>query len=319
VCKVAAKLGYIPNQYAKNLRSPSRNTVAVLTANLANQYYPALVGGIETILDAEEYICVTMDAVLAGTYSQQREDRFVSQIISQHISAVVITYILSDSNMKTLVDRGVPLIFVDAPAPQSFRDYPSVTADNYQGSWDLGLHLAGHGYTRWAFVGHTKTWSTREPRQKGFEAVAAISHASVDVIEGANDIATACDAVCDYLARTPRTKRAEVFYASNTVLLRGTLEALRRMQLAVPKDIAVVAFDDFEWADMLNPPVTIVDQDPAAIGRAAGSLLVRNLKHPAAGRKGDSLVLLPSLRIRRSCGCGSVVPSGQSSGQKQKR
>jgi DNA-binding LacI/PurR family transcriptional regulator len=110
-----------------------------------------------------------------------------------------------------------------------------------------------------------------------------------------------------------------VFYASNTVLLRGTLEALRSMQLAVPNDVAIVAFDDFEWADMLNPPVTIVDQDPAAIGRAAGSLLVRSLKHPAVGRKGDSLVLLPTLRIRRSCGCGFVVSSGQSSGRKQKR
>ena len=218
--------------------------------------------------------------------------------------------------MQTLSQWGVPLIFVDSSAPEKFRSYSSVTIDNYRGSWDLGLHLAGHGYTRWAFVGHTKTWNTREPRQKGFEAVAKRSNATVDIIEGANDSATARDAVCDYLARTPRARRAEVFYASNTVLLLGTLDALRRMQFAVPQEVAVVAFDDFEWAEMVDPPITVVDQDAAAIGRAAGSLLLKNLKEPMGERDGGNLVLTPRLRVRKSCGCGllerstALAPSG---------
>jgi LacI family transcriptional regulator len=309
VLKVAAELGYVANQHAKNLKNPINKTVAVLTSNMANQYYATLVSGIETLLDAEGYNCVTMDSVLNGSYSQAREDRFVSAVMAQRVSAVVITYILSSSNMQLLSLWGIPLIFVDSSAPENFRNFPSVTTDNYRGSWDLGLHLAEHGYSRWAFVGHTKTWNTREPRQKGFEAVAKASNATVDIVEGANDSVTARDAVCDYLARTPHARRAQAFYASNTVLLHGVLDAMRRMQLAVPQDVAVVAFDDFEWAEMVDPPITVVDQDVVAIGRVAGSLLLKNLKEPIGARDGGNLVLTPNLRIRKSCGCGLLERS----------
>ena len=113
VLRVAAELGYVANQHAKDLKNPNNKTVAVLTANMANQYYAVLVSGIETILDAEGYNCITMDSVLAGTYSQAREDSFVSSIMAQRVAAVVITYILSASNMQTLSNWGVPLIFVD--------------------------------------------------------------------------------------------------------------------------------------------------------------------------------------------------------------
>jgi DNA-binding LacI/PurR family transcriptional regulator len=306
VLRVAAELGYVPNQHAKNLKNPRSHDIAILTANMANQYYTVLVSGIETIVSADGYGCITMDSVLDGIYSRDREDRFVSAVMAQRVAAVVVTYTLSHSNMELLANWGVPLIFVDASAPEGFRDFPSVSADSYQGSWDLGLHLAGHGYTRWGFVGHTKTWNTREPRQKGFEDVAAASNATVDIIEGENDARMARNAVCDYFARTPRDRRAEVLYASNTVLLRGTLEALRQMELVVPNDVAAVGFDDFEWADMLDPPVTVVDQDIVAIGRTAGSILLKNLKQEGGGRTGENLVLKPTLKIRRSCGCGSV-------------
>jgi DNA-binding LacI/PurR family transcriptional regulator len=88
------------------------------------------------------------------------------------------------------------------------------------------------------------------------------------------------------------------------------------MQFAVPQDVAVVAFDDFVWAEMVDPPITVVDQDAAAIGRAAGSLLLKNLKEPMGERDGGNLVLTPRLRVRKSCGCGllerstALAPSG---------
>jgi DNA-binding LacI/PurR family transcriptional regulator len=84
---------------------------------------------------------------------------------------------------------------------------------------------------------------------------------------------------------------------------------MRRMQLAVPQDVAVVAFDDFEWAEMVDPPITVVDQDVVAIGRVAGSLLLKNLKEPIGARDGGNLVLTPNLRIRKSCGCGLLERS----------
>ncbi|MGJ7043117.1 LacI family transcriptional regulator [Shinella sp. BE166] len=244
-----------------------------------------------------------MDAILNGSYSQAREDRFVASIMSQRVAAVVVTYNLSEANMRALSAWDVPLIFVDCPSPAGFEQYSSVTTDSYAGSFDIGMHLAGHGYKRWAFVGHTATWSTRLPRQDGFQAAARETGCTVDVLEGANASVTAREAVTTYLMERPRTEWPEVFYASNTVLLHGIFEALRLLSVSVPRDIAVVAFDDFEWAEMLNPPVTVVDQDITMIGRAAGTFLMRALKDKDQ-KRGESFVLKPSLRIRQSCGCG---------------
>ncbi|MFS8110934.1 LacI family DNA-binding transcriptional regulator [Rhizobium jaguaris] len=305
VQEIAAQIGYVPNQHARSLKSPQSTAVAVLTANIANQYYAVLVSSLEAAIEHEGYSCVTMDAILNGSYSQAREDRFVAQIMAQRVSAVVVTYNLSEANMKALASWGVPLIFVDCSTPEGFEQYSSVTSDGYLGSVEMGMHLAGHGYKRWAFVGHTGTWSTRLPRQNGFEAAAKETGCSVRVLEGSNSSATSREAVMRYLAETPRSDWPEVFYASNTVLLHGIFEALRSLSLSIPQDIAVVAFDDFEWAEMLDPPVTVVDQDIKMIGRMAGSFLLRALKDNEQ-KHGESFVLKPALRIRQSCGCGSA-------------
>jgi LacI family transcriptional regulator len=303
VLEIAAQIGYVPNQHARSLKSPQSTVVAVLTANIANQYYAVLVSSLESAIERDGYDCITMDAILNGSYSQSREDRFVASIMSQRVAAVVVTYNLSDANMKALAAWGVPLIFVDCATPKGFDQYSSVTTDSYTGSFEMGLHLAGHGYKRWAFVGHTGTWSTRQPRQKGFEAAATETGNVVDIVEGLNSSATSREAVLRYLMERPRSDWPEVFYASNTVLLHGIFEALRSLSVSIPKDIAVVAFDDFEWAEMLNPPVTVVDQDITTIGRAAGTFLLRALKQ-ADQKKGEAFVLKPALRIRQSCGCG---------------
>ena len=84
------------------------------------------------------------------------------------------------------------------------------------------------------------------------------------------------------------------------------MRAVRALGLRVPADLSLAGFDDFEWAAMLDPPVTVVDQDIAAIGKAAGTFLLRRLKEPKA-EASEELVLKPSLRIRRSCGCGPVA------------
>jgi LacI family transcriptional regulator len=305
VLEIAAEIGYVPNHHARNLKSPQSTVVAVLTANSANQYYAVLVSSLESAIEQDGYSCITMDAILNGSYSQSREDRFVASIMAQRVAAVVVTYNLSNANMKALAAWGVPLIFVDCATPNGFDQYSSVNSDSYLGSFEMGIHLAGHGYKRWSFVGHTSTWSSREPRQKGFEAAAVETDCSVDVLEGLNSSATSKDAVIQYLVERPRSEWPEVFYASNTVLLHGIFEALRSLSVSIPKDVAVVAFDEFEWAEMLDPPITVVDQDIKTIGRAAGSFLLRALKEN--GRQdGQSVVLKPNLRIRQSCGCGSA-------------
>lgn len=317
VQRVARELGYIPNQLARGLKGGVTKTVGVLTANTNNLYYAILVGAVERTLQTEGYHCIVMDAVLDGEYRTDREDAFVEHLLQHQVAAVVLTYPIAEKHMQTLTGHGVELVFVDSLPTEGYERFASVNSDNLAGSRLLAEHLVErHGYTgRWAFVGFTSSWSSRIPREQGFTAVAEAAGVAVDVIEAGNASATAYDAVSGYLdgLRATGDPVPRVIFAGNELLLQGTLKAARERGLAVPGDIAVVSYDDFEWAPYVEPPMTVVDQKVRELGaRTAGALLDR-LERSGAGSGaasaaatavlGERILVAPELVVRTSCGC----------------
>jgi LacI family transcriptional regulator len=313
VQRVARELGYIPNQLARGLKGGVTKTVGVLTANTNNLYYAILVGAIERTLQTEGYHCIVMDAVLDGEYRTDREDAFVEDLLQHQVAAVVLTYPIAERHMATLAQHNVELVFVDSLPTAGYERYASVNSDNYAGSRLLGEHLLQHGYTgRWCFVGFTSSWSSRIPREQGYTDVARDAGIEVDVVEAGNASETAYEAVSSYLdglsdagLDTPR-----VVFTGNELLLQGTLKAARERGLTIPNDLAVVSYDDFEWAPYVEPPVTVVDQKVRLLGsRTAEALLARldrNAPHASSGAssaEGERILVAPELVVRASCGC----------------
>jgi LacI family transcriptional regulator len=303
VQEVAKRLGYVANQHARNLKGGASSVIGVVAASKANQYYATLVGAIETSVEAHNYSCFVADAAANGVYLREREDRIIHSMIQQRVVAVVVTYAIDEKNLALLASWNIPVMFVDC-LPSSTQDaYPSVTTDNYSASVMVGNHLASLGYRCWCFVGHARNWNTREPRQAGFEAAAARCGASVEVVEGGNDAEVARRALTATLTRLSGSARPEAVFASNTVLLKGVLLALRDCGIEIPREMAVVAFDDFDWAELLSPPMTVVDQHVELIGRTAGSQVLTRLGDiPAQGESLGKVVIAPTLIVRESCG-----------------
>jgi DNA-binding LacI/PurR family transcriptional regulator len=303
VQEAARRLGYVANQHARNLKGGASSVIGVIAASKANQYYATLVGAIETAVEAYGYSCFVADAAAHGVYLREREDRIIHSMIQQRVVAVVVTYAIDEKNLALLASWNIPVIFVDCLPDSTERAYSSVTTDNYSASVTVGNHLAGLGYRRWCFVGHARNWNTREPRQAGFEAAAAGCGASVEVVEGGNDAEVARRAITATLTRLPGAARPHAIFASNTVLLKGVLLALRDCGIEVPKQMALVAFDDFDWAELLGSPVTVVDQHIELIGRTAGSQVLTLLGDiPANGKVSGKIVIAPTLIVRESCG-----------------
>jgi LacI family transcriptional regulator len=88
---------------------------------------------------------------------------------------------------------------------------------------------------------------------------------------------------------------------ANNLMTIGALRALADVGLNVPDDVALAAFDDFEWADLLAPRLTTVAQPSRELGVAAARMLFARLESP--DRKPHTFRLPPTLRIRNSCGC----------------
>jgi LacI family transcriptional regulator len=307
---VAREVGYVANGLARSLKGNSSRTIGILASGTANQYYATLIGAFDQALRDAGYHSILADAMADGSYGREREGRLVAALLEQRVAAIVVTYSLAPDNLRLITEWNIPLIFVDCVPPKRYARYPAVACDNEQASRQVADHFAAHGYRHWAFVGYPKRWSSRLPREHGFVEAAARHGAAVDVIETANDPASTYQEVSRYLAAHP-AGTVDAVYCANTPLLQGTLRAIREDGRRAGTDLGVIAFDEFDWATLLQPSITVIDQHTEDIGRdAAARLLAELADGPETAAGPGARLVSPTLIVRQSCGCGITLPGG---------
>jgi LacI family transcriptional regulator len=313
VLKAARELGYVPNRAAQELRKKSRSSVAVITASTSNYYYLDLMKGVQRVLRLSGRNAVVADIAAEGVYTPEVEDAIVQDLIQSRTAGIITTLTLSSENVKLLESWDIPVVFVDSAPPEDATQVPSILTDNYAASMKAGAHLAQHGYTDWLFLAYPGRWSTRAERERGLHEAAMKHGAALQVLETENDSDSACRTLSSYLNTPGRTLPGAII-AGNNPLLHGVLSALKQHAIVVPTQVALMAFDEFAWAPLLDPPLTVVDEDSESIGVLAAQTLTRILDGQLeAERRGDPPV--PSYRpedrrevnadliVRQSCGC----------------
>ncbi|WP_245935139.1 LacI family DNA-binding transcriptional regulator [Acidipropionibacterium virtanenii] len=311
---MAHDLGYVVNRAASDLKRNEQSGIAVITASTVNSYYIDMVQGIHAELRGSRHTAMVTDIAAEGHFTQAAEDLTIQSILGARPAAVISTLPLSTDNLDLLRRWDVPVVFVDSPPPAGVQDAASVTTDNVRASEDLGAHLGIHGYRTWLALMYPGRWTTRSPREAGLRAAAQQVGAVLHVAESDNDPKSAAANLNVYLQRNPLP---DALIAGNAPMLQGIMQCLADHHILIPDDVAVVAFDDFAWAGLLKPPMTVVDEDADAIGRRAAELALDLIdRQPATGRvKGgvtgpiytpaDRLITQATLRIRESCGCPS--------------
>jgi LacI family transcriptional regulator len=167
-----------------------------------------------------------------------------------------------------------------------------VLSANAEGVQDGIAHLVSHGHRRIGYIGDTARFTAAE-RLRGYESALQEHGITVEreLIRRAHDADAACRASEELLALAdPPT----ALFTGNNLLTRGAIRAIGSHR----HEIALVGFDDFALADLLDPPVTVVAQDPTALGRSAAELLFRRIDGDAGPRQ--RLVLSTQLIVRAS-------------------
>lgn len=312
VQKAARELGYIPNRAAQELRRSIRDSVAVITASTSNSYYLDLMAGIQHALRPSNWTVVVGDVAVDGVYEARLEDRLVRRLIESRMAGVISTLTLSQENTRLLANWEIPVVFVDSSPPANALDFPSVTTDNYNASLMVGQHIAEHGYKDWLFLVYPAKWSTRFDRERGIRDAAARHGADVVVLETENDSASAAKTLAAHLDKAGRLP--QVLIVGNNPLLLGALKMLRDRGVSIPADMALVSYDEFAWAPLLDPPMTVLNERSEEIGRRAAQTLSRIIQGQAeAEKRGQARTPIykpeyrqqvpAELTIRRSCGC----------------
>ena len=302
VLRIAAELGYLPNKLAANLKDASTSTVGVLTASGRNQYYAVLAQAIDSELQGQGFHLVSNDALRGETYSAEAERAGVKELIQQRVAAVIATYSLNPESIELLERWDIPVVFADSLPPESARDYAFVGVDNERASEQVLNYLADLGHRRVAFLGYPNDWNTRIPREAGFRAAARRRGVEVETLESLNSADGAQHAVRELLQRD-RASWPTAIYATNTLLLQGALKELRRRSVRIPADMSVVGFDEFDWAELVDPPMTVVNQHIADVGSAAGRTVLQAIASRREGAREHPAPILieATLLIRESC------------------
>jgi LacI family transcriptional regulator len=272
VMAAVERLNYQHNMTASSLRrSDGRSaTIGVVLEDLANPFSAALHRSIEDVAVARGVL------VLAGSSDEDedRELRLVSAFASRRVDGLIIqpsrrdhTYLLTERK------AGTAIVFVDRPP--AFLDADTVLTDNAAGVRRGIQHLVAQGHRRIGYLGDLHTIVTAAERHRGYLEELANQGIEVDarlVRLDLRGIEKAEAATMELLAN-PQPPTA--IFAGQNLITIGAFRVLRRLDLH--RRIALIGFDDILLADLLEPGITVIAQDPAGIGRTAAEVLFRRL------------------------------------------
>ena len=269
----AQQLHYRPDLTAANLRRGLRaSALGLMLKNVANPFSGAVHRAIDDAANERHM------AVLATSIDEDpvREREVARTMIQRRVDGLVIVPTGNDqSYLRADMQDGLATVFVDRPP--KFLDADTVLATNRAGAREAVEHLISAGHRRIAFLGDLTDIATATDRYEGY--VDALHGAGIEVDERIvrRDLHTRDTAhqAADDLLRLPDDVGPTALFASQNLVTIGAIHALHLHDLQ--HLVALVGFDDIELANMLDPGVTVVAQDPYAIGKAAAELLFARL------------------------------------------
>ncbi len=299
VLAAITEVGYRHNTVARALATSSTRTIGLAISALRNPYFGDLVHAIETHLATDGYTLVLGD----NHDDQAHETRLVGQLLDRRVDGLILAPAAGaeHGSLPLVLRSRTPLVLIDRYADV---ECDQIAPDNVGPARALTEHLADLGHRRIAAVaGLTGLHSTVE-RLAGYTEAVRARGLDADpglVVSGGSTQGPAHDAVLALFAGRDRPSAVVVL---NNAMTIGALRALRELGLEVPRDVALVCYDDFEWADLFAPRLTAMAQDVERMGAEAVRLLRTRMATPSLSDLPPRRErVAPAFRHRDSCGC----------------
>jgi LacI family transcriptional regulator len=299
VLGASQQLHYQLDMAAGSLRRAGRKTLSIglLLPSVANPFSSEIHRALEDTL-AERGI-----AVFAASLDDdpEREKALVAAFLGRRVDGMVLTPIArSQAYVIPEHSRDMPLVFIDREPVGIEAD--AVVTDNAAGSARAAAHLLKHGHTKLAYLGDRPDIQTARERRRGFMEElgrAGVATASVPLRDGLHDEESARLAAHELLAaENPPT----AIFSSQNLVTFGVMRALK--ERGESHRVALVGFDDFTLADMVEPGITVIAQHPERIGKLAAERLLARIDGDVAA---PQTYVVPSELIER--GSGELPPS----------
>ena len=287
-------LDYRPNLTASSLRRADRKTAAIglLLEDVANPFSSALHRAVEDVARQRGTL------VFAGSSDEDadRQRELLLALVARRVDGLIAIPV-GDNDGGLLREQrlGRPMVIVDRLVASGDAD--TVTVDNRAGARQAVRHLAAHGHRRIAFLGDLRSIWTAAERYLGYLEGLAAAGIQLDprvVSHDVHGIEAAEQATLELLSTT---EAPTALFTGQNLITIGAIRALQR--LGLQHRVAMVGFDDILLADLLDPRVSVIAQDPATLGRTAAELLFARLD---GDRSPPRHVLVPTRLVPRGSG-----------------
>jgi LacI family transcriptional regulator len=296
VYAVISQLGYVRSESARQLRAGHSRIMALLVLDMGNPFFVDVARGAEGA--ARQSGLGVM--VCNSGQSLSEEATYLSMFIEQRVRGVLVTPAdATGANLDRLRQQKVPFVLVDRVAAGS--DECSVSVDDTIGGALAGRHLVGAGHRTIAYISGPPDLQQVKDRREGLlQALAKAGlgpEALIEIPAERLDVAAGRDAASRLLGLG---NRPTAVFCANDLLALGVLQVVYAAGIAVPHDLAIVGYDDIEFAAAAVVPLTSVRQPAAEMGRMAAELLLEETGAGAAEHRHQRAVLLPELVVRGS-------------------
>jgi LacI family transcriptional regulator len=287
------ELGYIRNEPARELRMGVSTALGFLAQELDNPVSSTVAVHLEKRASADGALLF-----IANTDGDpQLESRFLRRFAQQRVRGLILaTGMTLDRDLHLLRRLSIPTVLMDAYAPDA--RFSSVAVDDRAAAVAATRHLVERGATRLCFVGFSSTARQVRERHQGMvdalQDEPRVTHSALDTHD--RSIAAGLHAA-QQLAGTPPGERPDAILAANDSIALGLLQGLLQNRVRIPQDIAIVGFDDLEYASTALVPLSTVRRPLATLGETAIGLLNEQIADPSSSVRHVSL---PAELIARS-------------------
>jgi len=297
------QLGFVRNESARQLRAGRSRTIGLLVLDVANPFFTDVARGVED--EANES---GLAVILCNSDDQVAKERRYLELLEEHrVQGILITPVAAaDEHVARLQRRGTPVVLVDSRSVN--RGQCSVSVDDVLGGELAIAHLLEQGHRKIAFVGGPMSLRQVADRRDGAVRALEAAGQTTDVLyvveTTALHVAAGREAGA-LVAELPAERRPTAMFCANDLLALGALQEMTSRRIRVPDSIAIVGYDDIDFAAAAAVPLTSVRQPRHQLGRAAAQLLLEEALD-GGNHQHRQVIFEPELVVRDSSSTSPV-------------
>ena len=304
VREVVHSMNYRPDHVARRMKKKSVDSLVIglIVTDIGNPFFSYVAKGVEDVAFRNKHILMICNT----NECPEKEKFFLNSLLSEKVSGVIIVPTIGNGNEKffdNLVAEEFPMVTVDRRIKNLNVD--TVSINNEAGGYLATKQLLKNGHKKIGIICGIKGLNNTEERLDGYRK--AIMEAGISVSEelityGHYVESGGREAMSQLLSLdNPPT----AIFSTNNLMTLGCIKELYSHKISIPGEIALIGFDDSDWAEVLIPPLTTVKQPGYELGTSAAELLIKRLTSINSSK--INIVLNPELVIRESCGSKRIT------------